>query len=57
MDETQAKRIAYCIKEAFGFDFAIEVVLADANVAKLTRRILEGKRVLAPFVPCTSPTA
>ena len=45
--EKQARRIAICIEEAFGIEFAPEVVLAEANVSALTRRILVSKEILA----------
>ncbi|KZT52138.1 hypothetical protein CALCODRAFT_476321 [Calocera cornea HHB12733] len=47
--EDQAKRIALGVQEAFGIEFAEEVIVADANVSTLTRRILEGREMLAPF--------
>lgn len=44
--EKQAKRIAICIKEAFDVEYAPEIIVADANVASLTRRILVSKDLL-----------
>jgi phosphatidylethanolamine N-methyltransferase len=45
--EKQAERIALCIKHAFGVEYAPEVVVADANVASLTRKILVSRELLA----------
>ncbi|EJT97171.1 hypothetical protein DACRYDRAFT_85177 [Dacryopinax primogenitus] len=45
----QARRIALGIRAAFGIEFAQEVVVAEANVARLARRIVESREVLAPF--------
>lgn len=44
--EKQAKRIATCIHEAFGVEYASSVILADANVTTLTNRILATKELL-----------
>ncbi|KAF3938037.1 hypothetical protein ABW19_dt0200736 [Dactylella cylindrospora] len=44
-----AKRIVYAVKEMFGLDLAPEVVKADGTVRKLAWRIVNAKRVLAPF--------
>ena len=43
--EKQAKRISYAIKIGFGVECSYEVVLADANVSDLTRRILAAKEL------------
>ncbi|KZO97479.1 phosphatidylethanolamine N-methyltransferase [Calocera viscosa TUFC12733] len=45
----QAKRIAEGIKQAFGIEFAEEVIVADAKLSTLTKKILEGRELLAPF--------
>jgi phosphatidylethanolamine N-methyltransferase len=45
--EKQATRIALCIKHAFGVEYAPEVVVADANVGSLARKILVSKELLA----------
>lgn len=46
MDEGQAKRIACLSEQTFGVDLSTDVVIADANVATLARRIL-GARSLS----------
>lgn len=43
--ENQAKRISYAIKMAFGVECSYELVLADANVTDLTRRVLAAKEM------------
>lgn len=48
--EEQAKRIAQAIQVAFGIELAHEVVVADAKVGSLARKIVEGREVLGPFV-------
>ncbi len=45
--EEQARRIALCIKLAFDVEYTPEVVLADANVASLSRKILISRELLA----------
>ncbi|KAF7307888.1 Phosphatidylethanolamine N-methyltransferase [Mycena kentingensis (nom. inval.)] len=45
--ETQAKRICSAIKQTFDIEYAPEVVMADANLSALARRILNSKEVLA----------
>ncbi|KAF3902988.1 hypothetical protein ABW20_dc0106291 [Dactylellina cionopaga] len=53
-----AKRIVYAVKEMFGLDLAPEVVKADGTVRKLAWRIVNAKRVLAPFaLSRSSPSA
>lgn len=44
--ERQAKRISYAISLVLGIEFAQDVILADANVTALTRRILASKELL-----------
>ncbi|KIM24595.1 hypothetical protein M408DRAFT_231463 [Serendipita vermifera MAFF 305830] len=46
--ERQAKRISYAISQVLSIDFAPEVIVADANVTALTRRILASKELLGP---------
>lgn len=46
--ERQAKRISYAISQVLRIDFAPEVIVADANVTALTRRILASKELLGP---------
>ncbi|CAG7852914.1 Phosphatidylethanolamine N-methyltransferase Short=PEAMT [Serendipita indica DSM 11827] len=46
--ERQAKRIAYAITQVLDIEFAPEVIVADANVTALTRRILASKELLGP---------
>jgi len=43
--ERQAKRICGGIKEAFGVEYVAEVVVADANLTALARRILASKEL------------
>ncbi|KAK6533327.1 phosphatidylethanolamine N-methyltransferase [Orbilia ellipsospora] len=53
-----ARRIVYAVKEMFGLDLAPEVVKADGTVRKLAWRIVNAKRVLAPFsLSRSSPSA
>ena len=44
--EKYANRVVYAVKEAFGVDFAMEVVSADRNVRRLAWRICHAKKVL-----------
>jgi phosphatidylethanolamine N-methyltransferase len=44
--EQQAKRICYVIKQAFGVEYAPDVVVADANLTALANRILVSKQLL-----------
>jgi phosphatidylethanolamine N-methyltransferase len=46
--ERQAKRISMSIKQAFNVEYDPEVVMADANVSALTKRVLVSKELLAP---------
>jgi len=46
--ERQAKRIAYAIRTVLDIEFAPEVIVADANITTLTRRILASKQLLGP---------
>jgi phosphatidylethanolamine N-methyltransferase len=46
--EKQAKRISYAISQVLSIEFAPEVIVADANVTALTRRILASKELLGP---------
>lgn len=45
--EDQAARIADCVKHAFGVEYSPEVVVADANVGSLARKILLSRELLA----------
>ncbi|KAH8822688.1 phosphatidylethanolamine N-methyltransferase [Flagelloscypha sp. PMI_526] len=45
--ERQAKRISGAVKEAFQVEYAPEVVVADANLASLARRIVDSRMLLA----------
>jgi phosphatidylethanolamine N-methyltransferase len=45
--EKQAARIALCIQHAFGVEYAPEVVVADANVGSLVRKIMVSRELLA----------
>lgn len=49
MDSLQAKHISYAMQQAFGVDLASEVVVAEANVAALTNKIVEARRFLGPL--------
>ncbi|CAK5271251.1 unnamed protein product [Mycena citricolor] len=44
--ERQAKRICSAIEQTFGVEYAPEVVVADANLSALARRILQSKEIL-----------
>lgn len=44
--EQQAKRICYVVKQAFGVEYAPDVVMADANLTALANRILVSKQLL-----------
>ena len=46
--ERQAKRIAYAIRTVLDIEFAPEVIVADANISTLTKRILASKELLGP---------
>jgi phosphatidylethanolamine N-methyltransferase len=46
--DRQAKRISYAISQVLSIEFAPEVIMADANVTALTRRILASKELLGP---------
>ena len=46
--ERQAQRIAHAIRTVLDIEFAPEVIVADANISTLTRRILASKQLLAP---------
>ncbi|TDL26839.1 phosphatidylethanolamine N-methyltransferase [Rickenella mellea] len=45
--ERQAKRIAVSIEQAFDVEYAPEVIMADANISALTKRILVSKELLS----------
>lgn len=51
MDRDQAKHVAEAISTAFDVELHGEVVVADANVAKLTDRIRATRELLRPFSP------
>ncbi|KAI6103019.1 phospholipid methyltransferase-domain-containing protein [Pisolithus sp. B1] len=44
--EEQAKRISTAIEEAFDVEYAPEVIMADANLTALAKRILVSKQLL-----------
>ena len=46
--ERQAQRIAHAIWAVLDVEFAPEVIVADANISTLTRRILASKQLLEP---------
>lgn len=46
--EKQAKRISFAIEHVLNIEFEPEVIVADANVSALTRRILASKELLGP---------
>ena len=46
--ERQAQRIAHAIRAVLDVEFAPEVIVADANISTLTRRILVSKQLLEP---------
>ncbi|CBQ73396.1 related to CHO2-phosphatidylethanolamine N-methyltransferase [Sporisorium reilianum SRZ2] len=54
-DRAQAARISTAIKWAFALELSPEVVIAEANVAKLAMDVVHGRRVLEPaFTPLMS---
>jgi phosphatidylethanolamine N-methyltransferase len=44
-----ARRVVYAVSRMFGIDFAPEVVQADGTVRNLAWRIVNAKKVLAPY--------
>jgi phosphatidylethanolamine N-methyltransferase len=44
-----AKRVVFAVHQMFGIEFAPEVVQADGTVSRLAWRILNAKKVLAPY--------
>lgn len=44
--EKQAERICWAVEQAFGVEYAPEVVVADANLTTLANRILLSKEML-----------
>jgi len=53
--EQQAKRISMSIKQIFDVEYAPEVIVADANLMALAKRILVSKEILS--FSSGSPTA
>ena len=45
--EQQAKRISTAIKQIFDVEYAPEVIVADANLMTLAKRILVSKEILS----------
>ena len=45
--EQQAKRISTSIKQIFDVEYAPEVIVADANLMALAKRILVSKKILS----------
>ena len=45
--EQQAKRISAAIKQIFDVEYAPEVIVADANLMALAKRILVSKEILS----------
>lgn len=45
--EQQAKRISTSIKQIFDVEYAPEVIVADANLMALAKRILVSKEMLS----------
>ena len=45
--EGQAKRISAAIKQIFDVEYAPEVIVADANLTALAKRILVSKEILS----------
>jgi len=48
-ENEQAERIASVIEESCGIELMSEVIVAEANLAKLTRSIVESEKLLRPF--------
>ncbi|SPO24524.1 related to CHO2 - phosphatidylethanolamine N-methyltransferase [Ustilago trichophora] len=54
-DMQQASRISRAIKWAFDIELSSEVIVAEANVGRLARDVVQGRRVLRPgFAPLMS---
>jgi phosphatidylethanolamine N-methyltransferase len=51
MDELQAKRISGLLKQAFGVDLSTDVVIADANVAALAKRVMGSRHLVDGMQP------
>lgn len=51
MDEVQAKRISGLLKQAFGVDLSTDVVIADANVNALAKRVMGARHLVDGGVP------
>lgn len=47
----QASRIANAVLESCGLELTSEVIIAEANVAKLVQSVIESKAILEPFSP------
>lgn len=45
--ERQARRISNVIKQTFDVEYAAEVIVADANLSALAKRILVSKEILS----------
>lgn len=45
----QAERIAMVVKESCGIELTSDVIVAEANLAKLTRSVVESLKLLKPF--------
>ena len=45
--ERQAKRISLAVEQAFGVELDPEVIIADANLAALTNRIMISRELLS----------
>jgi phosphatidylethanolamine N-methyltransferase len=48
-ENEQAERIASVIEQSCGIELMSEVIIAEANLAKLTRSIVESEKLLRPF--------
>lgn len=50
MDENQARRITSLCEMAFGVQISVDVVVADANVGVLARRVVGARSLVAASV-------
>lgn len=48
-ENDQAERIASILKESTGIEMSSDVIVAEANLARLARTIIESQKLLKPF--------
>ncbi|KAK9894347.1 hypothetical protein P389DRAFT_205768, partial [Cystobasidium minutum MCA 4210] len=52
----QAERIASAVKQSCGIELTSDVIVAEANLAKLTRSVVESAKLLKPFEKAAEKT-